>query len=118
MKKVISGIVLTLVLVACAENGVTEKSREYVFPNCTNDFLMVFNERTTFTGSDSTTKVTLEVKSPALNRKFTFERVSSSESGIKYASKDGKYILWEHQEEFTFGTKDSIYCESRNLPKG
>ena len=109
MKKAILGIALTLVLAACAENDVIDKSREMVFPNCTNDFFLVFNESTTFAGSDSTTKVTLEVKSSKLNRKFRLDRVRSG-SGVKYTSKDGKYIFWEHQEEFTFGTDDSTYC--------
>lgn len=109
MKKWTAGILPALVLGACAGNQVTEKSREMVFPTCTNDFFIIFNETTTFTESDSTTKVTLEVKSPKLNRTFKLERVRSG-SGVKYATKDGNYIFWEHQREFTFGTEDSTYC--------
>ena len=109
MKNVIAGVVLALVLNGCTDNGITEKSREMVFPNCSNDFFVVFNETTTFTGSDSTINVTLQIQSPKMNRKLELDRTPSA-SGVKYTSKDRKYILWEHQGEFRFGTEDSTYC--------
>ena len=97
MKKAILGIALTLVLAACAENDVIEKSREMVFPNCTNDFFLVFNESTTFAGSDSTTKVTLEVKSSKLNRKFRLDRVSN--------------ILQKTENTFSGNTRKNLLSE-------
>lgn len=108
MIKVISGIALALALGACAENNVMKKNR-YMDFDCNNDFHVVFTESITITGSDSTGKITVKVKSPELNREFDMKQVRAA-SGVKYASKDGKYIFWEHQGEFTFGTEDSMYC--------
>ncbi|WP_343633014.1 MliC family protein [Fluviicola sp.] len=108
MKQLISGIALTLVLGACAGNTVMNKNRHMEF-DCSNDFHVVFTESITITASDSTGKITVKVKSPELNRKFDMKQVRAA-SGVKYASKDEKYIFWEHQGEFKFGTEDSTYC--------
>lgn len=108
MKHLTSGIILILVLAACNGNTVMKKNRNMEF-NCDNNFKVVFTESTTITTSDSTSKITVQVKSPKLNGEYDMKQVRAA-SGVKYASKDGKYIFWEHQGAFTFGTEDSTYC--------
>ncbi len=108
MKHLTPGITLVLVLAACNGNTVMKKNRNMEF-DCSNDFHVVFTESITITNSDSTGKITVKVKSPQLNREFNMKQVRAA-SGVKYASKDGKYIFWEHQGAFTFGTEDSTYC--------
>lgn len=108
MKTLTSGILLALILGACVGNNVMKKNRSMDF-DCSNDFQVIFTESITVTNTDSTGKITVEVKSPKLNREFDMKQVRAA-SGVKYASKDGKYIFWEHQGEFTFGTEDSTYC--------
>lgn len=109
MKTLTSGILLALILGACAGNNVIKKNRNMEFDNCSNDFKVVFTESITITDTDSTGKITVKVKSPKLNQELDMKQVRAA-SGVKYASKDGKYIFWEHQGEFTFGTDDSTYC--------
>ena len=108
MKHVISGILGTLLLGSCMGNSVMKKNRNLEF-NCDNDFKLRFTESTTVTNGDSTTKITVKVKSHKLNREYDMKQVRAA-SGVKYTSKDGNYIFWEHQGEFTFGTEDSTYC--------
>lgn len=108
MKRLTSAILLALILGACMENNVMKKNRNMEF-DCNNDFHVVFTESITITNTDSTGKITVKVKSPRFSREFDMKQVRAA-SGVKYASKDGKYIFWEHQGEFTFGTEDSTYC--------
>lgn len=77
--------------------------------NCENDFKVHFKESTTITNSDSTTTISVSVKSKNLNEEYIMQQVRAA-SGVKYATKDGKFIFWEHQGEFSFGTEDSTYC--------
>lgn len=107
MKQLTSGIILTLLLSACAGNSVIKKNRNMEF-NCENDFKVLFTESLTVTNGDSTEKITVKVNSPKLNKEYNMHQVRAA-SGVKYATKDGKYIFWEHQGEFTFGTEDSTY---------
>nr|WP_294859834.1 MliC family protein [uncultured Fluviicola sp.] len=107
MKRITSVITLIL-LSACAGNSVTKKHRHMEF-NCENDFKVRFTESLTITNGDSTEKITVKVNSLKLNKEFDMHQVRAA-SGVKYATKDGKYIYWEHQGEFTFGTEDSTYC--------
>lgn len=108
MNLLTSGIILILVLGGCAGNSVMKKNRHLEF-DCDKDFKVVFTESITISGTDSTDKITVKVKSPKLNGAYDMKRVRAA-SGVKYASKDGKYIFWEHQGEFKFGTEDSTYC--------
>ncbi len=108
MKYTTLGIIGILVLGACAGKNVMKKNRNMDF-NCENDFKVSFTENLTITNGDSTEKVTVKVNSPKLNREFDMKQVRAA-SGVKYATKDGKYIYWEHQGEFSFGTEDSTYC--------
>jgi membrane-bound inhibitor of C-type lysozyme len=107
MKTAIYGMLL-LALTACTNNTIIKKNRNLDF-NCENNFKIRFSEKSTITNSDTTTKITLKVQSPKLNRTFDLEQTRAA-SGVRYATKDGKYIFWEHQGEFTFGTEDSTYC--------
>lgn len=108
MNRLTSGIILILVLGGCAGNSVMKKNRHLEF-NCDKDFKVVFTESITITDRDSTRKVTVKVESPKLNDTYDMKQVRAA-SGVKYTSKDGKYVFWEHQGEFTFGTEDSTYC--------
>ncbi len=108
MKYFISGITFAFVLGACTGNTVMKKNRNMEF-TCDNDFKVIFTESTTITNSDSTNKITVQVKSPKLNGEYDMKQVRAA-SGVKYTSKDGKFIFWEHQGAFTFGTEDSTYC--------
>lgn len=108
MKILTSTILFAFALGACTENNVITKTRNLEF-DCDNNFHVVFTESITITATDSTEKITVKVKNPKLNREFDMKQVRAA-SGVKYASKDGKYIFWEHQGEFTFGTEDSTYC--------
>ncbi len=108
MKQLTFGIILVLALAACSDSVYT-KTRRLDF-NCDNDFKVSFTESTTIkNNTDTTNKVTVDVISPMLKREFSMKQVRAA-SGVKYATKDGKYIFWEHQGEFTFGTEDSTYC--------
>jgi membrane-bound inhibitor of C-type lysozyme len=108
MKYFATGIIGMLVLGACDGNSVMKKNRNMEF-NCENDFKVRFTESLTITNGDSTEKITVKVNSPKLNKEFDMHQVRAA-SGVKYATKDGKYIYWEHQGEFLFGTEDSTYC--------
>ena len=108
MNYLLSAITGILVLGACAGNSMIKKTRNLDF-TCDNDFKVTFTDRISITNSDSTTKITLKVKSLKLSGEYDMKQVRAA-SGVKYASKDGKYIFWEHQGEFTFGTEDSTYC--------
>lgn len=107
IKYVITGIIGICLLEACSDS-VMKKTRHLEF-NCDNDFKVSFTERITVTNGDSTTKITVEVNSPDLDKEYDMQQVRAA-SGVKYATKNGKYIFWEHQGEFTFGTEDSTYC--------
>jgi len=97
-----------LALGACMGNNTIKKNR-YLDFNCENKFKVEFSENSTISNSDTVSKITLKVKSPKLNREFDMVQTRAA-SGVRYATKDGKYIFWEHQGAFTFGTEDSTYC--------
>jgi membrane-bound inhibitor of C-type lysozyme len=105
---IIAFTVLTLVLASCSEPNIKKKVRMLQY-NCSNDFTVSFEEETTVTDEDSTTAITVSVDSKNFDKKLKMEQVRSA-SGVKYATKDGKYIYWEHQGEVIFGTEDSTYC--------
>lgn len=102
------GLISSLIFLSCTENNVITKKR-FMQYDCDNDFTVTFSENSTITSKDSTGKITVKVKSPKLNATYDMHQVRSG-SGSKYASKEGKYIFWEHQGEFLFGTEDSTYC--------
>lgn len=108
MKYLFSGIILSLALASCIGNNVVKKNRNFEL-DCSNNYKVAFSENITIRNGDSTGKITLRVRSPKFNGEYALKQVRSA-SGVKYASKDGKYIFWEHQGEFTFGTEDSTYC--------
>lgn len=108
MNYLFSGILLSLALASCMGNNVVKKSRNLKF-ECTNDFQVSFSEDITFLNGDSTGKITVRVRSPRLDGEYQMEQAPAA-SGVKYVSKNGKYIFWEHQGEFSFGTEDSTYC--------
>lgn len=106
--KITSILLLSLVLASCLGNHVIKKKRSFDL-TCNRDFQVAFSEDIQIINGDTTQKIALKVKSPRLNQKYDLHQVRSA-SGAKYATKDGKYIFWEHQGEFTFGTEDSTYC--------
>lgn len=99
--------IAVLILTACNDSVVT-KTRNLEF-NCSNDFNVTFTERLKITSSDSIEKITVSVKSPNLKGEFAMKQARAA-SGVRYVSEDGKYVFWEHQGAFTFGTEDSTYC--------
>ncbi|WP_343605179.1 MliC family protein [Fluviicola sp.] len=108
MKKL--GIILLTAgaLGSCMGGGSTIKKNRNMQFDCENEFKVTFSERVVIASGDSTTSVKVSVKSPELNGEYDMQQVRAA-SGVKYATKDGKYYFWEHQGEFTFGTEDSIY---------
>lgn len=106
----ISGLlgITALTLTSCVNNNVITKTRNLDF-NCSNDFKVTFTESIKITSRDSTGNITVAVKSPRLENEFSMKQARAA-SGVKYVSEDGKYVFWEHQGEFTFGTEDSTYC--------
>ena len=108
MKILTAGILLTILLGACVGNNTTKKSRNFEL-DCSNNYKVAFSENITIRNGDSTGKITLRVRSPKFNGEYSLKQVRAA-SGVKYASKDEKYIFWEHQGEFIFGTEDSTYC--------
>ena len=99
--------ITVLALTACGDDSVITKTRNLDF-KCSNDFRVTFTERLKITPSDSTEKITLTIKSPQLKGEFPMKHARAA-SGVRYVSEDGKYVFWEHQGEFTFGTEDSTY---------
>ncbi|MGV3611276.1 MAG: MliC family protein [Fluviicola sp.] len=108
MKNSIIVLAALLVLGSCSESTVRKKVRMLQY-NCSNVFSVSFEEKTTVTDEDSTTDITVSVDSKSFDKKLKMKQVRSA-SGVKYATKDGKYIYWEHQGETIFGTEDSTYC--------
>ncbi|MNJ91980.1 Membrane-bound lysozyme-inhibitor of c-type lysozyme [compost metagenome] len=102
------GITSICMLTACTEPHVITRTRNLEF-NCSNDFKVTFTERIEINLSDTTEKITVAVKSPDLKGDFSMKQARAA-SGVRYVSEDGKYVFWEHQGEFTFGTEDSTYC--------
>lgn len=110
MKQFTLGAILILSVAACSNPDSTmKKSNHIVEFNCDNNFRVSFEEMTTITDKDSTTKITVSVKSKNFTKDLEMKQVRSG-SGVKYATNDGKYIYWEHQGEVIFGTEDSTYC--------
>lgn len=109
MKNLVIILATAGTLGACAnDNDVIKKNRNMEF-NCENQFNVHFRESITVSSGDSTSKITVSVKSPSLNGEYEMTQARAA-SGVKYETKDGKYYFWEHQGEFTFGTEDSVYC--------
>ena len=110
MKYLAIGMVSLGILASCGETGkgTFTKNRNMEF-NCDNKFKLTFQESTVITEKDSTTKITVSVKSPSLTSEYDMQQARAA-SGVKYETKDGKFYFWEHQGEFTFGTEDSVYC--------
>lgn len=100
--------IAVLALTACVNNNVMTKTRNLDL-TCSNGFTIMFTERLQVTNFDSTLTITTAVKSRKMNQEISMKQARAA-SGVRYVSKDGKYIFWEHQGEFTFGTEDSTYC--------
>jgi membrane-bound inhibitor of C-type lysozyme len=104
MKQFTLGSILIFALAACSNPVSTMKKSDHIVEfNCDKGFKVSFEEMTTITEKDSTTKITVSVKSKNFTKDLEMEQVRSG-SGAKYATKDGKYIYWEHQGEVIFGT--------------
>jgi membrane-bound inhibitor of C-type lysozyme len=108
MKHLVIGILFIVGLTACSGSHVKKINRIMQY-SCSNDFSLSFEERTTVTDKDSTTKISVLVKSKSFTKELEMNPVKSG-SGAKYATKDGNYFYWEHQGEVSFGTEDSTYC--------
>lgn len=102
-----------LFLFACGDHVQKEQIRvKVVQKKCTNGYFLSLKHELKSRDEKKTDTYELTVLKDKKKNKLSLQPTPSG-SGSKYKTADGKYIFWEHQDEFRFGTEDSTYCLCR-----
>lgn len=109
--KLLFVICTAFILLSCEEHvGFEQIKVQEKQKKCTNGYQITFRFEKKTLDDKVTEKALLKIRKDGQLHNLKLIPTRSG-SGSKYKTADGKHIFWEHQDSFTYGTEDSVYCE-------